>query len=85
MVVSITFTQYKRIFRNNLRPVFAMLQSKRNKLSDLEWELLVRKTIRDVNLNPVEYLGQDLPSNTLVADVLAEIEVEFLKDVRTFR
>ena len=85
MVVSTAFARHKRKFRNKLQPVFAMLKSKKSMMSDMEWELLVRKTIHGVNLNPTEYLGQDLPGNTLIADVLAEIEGEFLRDVRTFR
>ena len=84
-IVSSVFARHKRKFRNNLRPVFAMLKSKKDKMRDQEWELLVKKTIHDINLNPTEYLGQDLPSSTLIADTLAEIEDEFLKDVRTFR
>jgi hypothetical protein len=62
-----------------------MLQAKKDHMSDVEWELLVKRTIHNVNLNPSEYLGNDLPANTLIADVLSAIEDEFLKDVRTFR
>ena len=62
-----------------------MLHSKKDKMEDGEWELLVKKAIHDVKLNPTEYLGQDLPGNAIIADALAEIEDEFLKDVRTFR
>jgi hypothetical protein len=85
MVVASTFTRHKRKFRNKLQPVFAMLKSKKSTMNDVDWELLVKKTIHGVNLNPTEYLGHDLPADTLVADVLAEIESEFLRDVRTFR
>ena len=54
-------------------------------MADVEWESLVRHTLSNVNLNPAEYLGTDLPDGTVISDVLAEIEREFLKDVRTFR
>jgi hypothetical protein len=84
-IVSVTFAHHKRKFRNSLRPVLAMLHSKKDKMENVEWELLVKKSIHDVKLNPTEYLGHDLPDNKLVADALSEIEDEFLKDVRTFR
>ena len=83
--MSVAFVRYKRKFRNNLRPVFAMLQAKKGKMPDVEWVLLVKRTIHNVNLNPTEYLGHDLPTHTLIADVLSAIEDEFLKDVKTYR
>lgn len=83
--MSTAFVRHKRRFRSELRPIFAMLQSKRSNMADVEWESLVRQTLSHVNLNPAEYLGTDLPDGTVISDVLAEIEREFLKDVRTFR
>jgi len=83
--VSVIFVRYKRKFRNNLRPVLAMLQAKKGRMPDVEWVLLVKKTIHNAYLNPTEYLGPDLPTNTLIADVLSAIEDEFLKDVKTYR
>jgi hypothetical protein len=62
-----------------------MLQAKKDNLPEVEWELLVKRTIHNVSLNPIEYLGHDLPANTLVADILSAIEDDFLKDVKTFR
>jgi hypothetical protein len=83
--MSVAFIRYKRKFRNDLRPVFVMLQAKKSHMADFEWELVVRSTFRKVILNPIEYLGEDLPADVLISDVLAEIESEFLKEVRTFR
>jgi hypothetical protein len=83
--MSIAFVRYKRKFRNDLRPVFEMLQSKKNNMAESEWELVVKRTFHNVVLNPIEYLGEDLPGKILISDVLAEIEREFLKEVRTFR
>jgi hypothetical protein len=65
--------------------MFAMLQAKKGNMANVEWELLVKKTIHNVNLNPTEYLGQDLPDHSLIADVLSAIEDEFLKELKTFR
>lgn len=83
--MSVAFVRYKRKFRNDLRPVFAMLQARKNQMPDVEWQLMVKKTFHNVILNPIEYLGNDLPPKMLMSDVLAEIESEFLKEVRTFR
>jgi hypothetical protein len=83
--MSSMFIRYKRKFRNDLRPVFAMLQVKKNNMTDPEWELVVKRTFQNVNINPAEYLGNDLPGEGLTSDVLAEIEQEFLKEIRTFR
>lgn len=75
------FRRYKRIFRRHLQPVFALLVSRRKGMDISSWKALVRRTLKQVANNPVEYLGNDLPSARLITDILDEIQYEFFKDV----
>jgi hypothetical protein len=83
--MSILFKRYKRIFRRNLQPVFAVLVAKRDGISADSWEEEVKHTLIRVGENPVEYLGQDLPQQSLLLTILEEIEYEFLKEMRSAR
>lgn len=83
--MSILFKRYKRIFRRNLQPVFAVLVAKRVHTAEVSWEEEVRHTLSRIGNNPVEYLGQDLPQEPLLHTILEEIEYEFLKEMRSAR
>lgn len=83
--MSILFKRYKRIFRRNLQPVFALLVAKRDSSSPVFWEEEVKRTLSRVGENPVEYLGEDLPQQSLLLTILEEIENEFLKEMRRAR
>ncbi|MBT1685921.1 hypothetical protein [Dawidia soli] len=83
--MSIVFKRYKRIFRRNLQPIFAVLVAKRDRISATSWEEEVKITLTRVGENPVEYLGEDLPQQSLLVTILEEIEYEFLKEMRSSR
>lgn len=83
--MSIVFKRYKRIFRRNLQPIFAVLVAKRDRISAASWEEEVKITLARVGENPVEYLGEDLPQQPLLLTILEEIEYEFLKEMRSSR
>ena len=82
--MSIRFKKYKRIFRRNLQPVFAVLLARRQAMDFVSWNKSVDQTLQHVINNPVEYLGNDPPEKQLMSDILEEIETEFLKEVATF-
>jgi hypothetical protein len=81
--MSLAFKKYKRIFRRNLQPLFAVLVARRRSLDKTNWTRLVDETLQHVMANPVEYLGSDLPHEPLMRDVLDEIRDEFLKESNT--
>lgn len=59
-----------------------MLKAKRNTMDTDAWRALVSETIDDILQNPSEYLGTDLPSPSLISDILTEIGHEFLRDMK---
>jgi hypothetical protein len=81
--MGIAFKKYKRIFRRNLQPLFAVLVARRRSMDKGTWTMLVDETLRHVIDNPVEYVGSDLPHQQLIRDVLDEIRAEFLKESST--
>ncbi|HEX6889105.1 MAG TPA: hypothetical protein VF141_00375 [Chryseolinea sp.] len=81
--MSFAFKKYKRIFRRNLQPLFAVLAARRRSMDNVTWTRLVDETLRHVMANPVEYLGRDLPHQQLIRDVLDEIRLEFIKESNT--
>ena len=81
--MGIAFKKYKRIFRRNLQPLFAVLAARRRSMDKATWTLLVDETLRHVIDNPVEYVGTDLPHQQLIRDVIDEIRTEFLKESHT--
>ena len=81
--MGIAFKKYKRIFRRNLQPLFAVLVARRRSMDKGAWTMLVNETLRHVIANPVEYVGSDLPHQQLTQDVLDEIRQEFLKESYT--
>ena len=82
--MSVQFKYYKRVFRKNLQPIFAVLVAKRKHLHPESWEELVKSTLEKIHNNPVEYLGKDLPHDSLMMDILGEIQVEFFKEMKSF-
>ena len=81
--MGIAFKKYKRIFRRNLQPLFAVLVARRRSMDKKTWTMLVDETLRHVIDNPAEYVGSDLPHQQLIRDVLDEIRTEFLKESYT--
>ena len=78
--MGLAFKKYKRIFRRNLQPLFAVLVSRRRSMDKASWTILVEETLNHVVENPVEYVGSDLPHHQLLIDVLDEIRSDFLKE-----
>lgn len=78
--MSVAFKKYKRIFRRNLQPVFAMLAARRREIGIADWKVVVDQTLQHVIDNPAEYIGNDLPGKELMIDILHEIKSEFLKE-----
>lgn len=83
--MSVLFKKYKRIFRHNLQPVFAVLVAKKNQMDADEWVSWVHQTLAHVQKNPVEYLGEDLPDRSLQSDIMEEIQKEFFKEMHAFQ
>jgi hypothetical protein len=81
--MSVAFKKYKRIFRRNLQPLFAVLVARRRSTDKVSWTQLVDETLRHVIDNPEEYLGCDLPNRQLMRDVIDEIRSDFLKESYT--
>jgi hypothetical protein len=81
--MSFAFKKYKRIFRRNLQPIFAVLVVRRREVEMSAWKKLVDETLKHVIDNPIEYLGNDLPDNQLMLDILNEIRNDFLKESYT--
>jgi hypothetical protein len=81
--MSFAFKKYKRIFRRNLQPIFAVLVVRRREVEMSAWKKLVDETLQHVIDNPIEYLGNDLPDNQLMLDILNEIRNDFLKESYT--
>ena len=52
-------------------------------MDKMTWTMLVDETLRHVMANPVEYVGNDLPHQQLIRDVLDELRNEFLKESNT--
>lgn len=80
--MGILFKKYKTRFRYALKPVFAMLVSREKNLDTHSWSMLTHRTFESILRNPAEYLGQDLPDENLMRDILDEIFVEFHKDLK---
>jgi hypothetical protein len=78
--MGLLFKRFKTKFRYALKPLFAMLVARKKDLSKKEWIEAVIKVRERMNGNPVEYLGTDLPDESLLRDVLDEIFQEFLKE-----
>ena len=74
------FKFYKRRFRNALEPVFVMLIAKKNEMDVEQWNSLVEKVAGRILENPNEFLGNDLPENPTMCDVLYEIFEQFMKE-----
>jgi hypothetical protein len=74
------FKRFKTKFRYALKPVFVMLVDKQKTLDKKEWILLVNKMRQSIAVNPAEFLGDDLPEQDLLRDVLGEIFQEFMKE-----
>jgi hypothetical protein len=80
MVMSLRFKKYKATFRYYLKPVFAMLAARRKELQGPEWVAMVQQVRLSVVRNPSEFLGQDLPEQNLLNDILEEIFHDFMKE-----
>jgi hypothetical protein len=78
--MGLMFKKFKTKFRYSLRPVFAMLVARRKELARKDWIGLVQKARENIQGNPIEYLGKELPEAGLLQDVLDEIFQEFLKE-----
>jgi hypothetical protein len=83
--MSLRYKHYKRIFRKNLQPIFAVLVAKKRILVYADWEVLSRKTIESIRKNPSEYLGHELPEEPLIDNILDDILNEFFKEMRNFK
>jgi hypothetical protein len=81
--MSSAFKKYKRIFRRNLQPIFAVLVVRRREVNMSAWKKLVDETLQHVIDNPTEYIGNDLPDKQLMFDILNELRDEFLKETYT--
>lgn len=78
--VGIMFKYYKGRFRRALQPVFVMLIDRKSKMDYDEWQNYVSYTLTRVLENPLEFLGEDMPSPSLTSDIVKEIFSEFMKE-----
>ena len=77
--------KYKTRFRYSLQPMFALLEAKEKTLRHDEWQSFVKKTQERILLNPIDYLGMDIPDESLLKDIIEEIFIEFFKDQKVKR
>ena len=68
-----------------MQPVFAVLVAGRKQMDTTAWKIWVVQTLTYVKKNPIEYLGDDLPDHKLLTTILDEIEIEFFKEMHTFK
>lgn len=62
-----------------------MLVSRQKEMEPSEWTAMLKKTQDNILRNPSEFLGQDLPEQNLMIDILEEIFKEFSYDLRIKR
>jgi len=74
------FKFYKRRFRNSLQPLFVMLIAKKASMDREQWFESVKNTMVRVTTNPGEFLGSDIPDNSLIRDIIEDLFSEFLKE-----
>ena len=80
--MSLLFKRYKTKFRYALQPVFSMLVGKEKEMPHEDWLQLIKTTEQRILLNPVDFLGTDLPGKDLMKDIVEEIFKEFDKDLK---
>ncbi len=71
-------TIYKVKFNRKLAPLKAMLVNKKSRMNVNAWRSLILKTEERIILNPVEYLGEELPSSETTSLILKIIFSEFV-------
>jgi hypothetical protein len=83
--MGLQFKKYKTKFRYALKPVFVMLADREKEMNPEEWNIQTKKMHQHILDNPIEFLGTDLPDQSLINDILNEIFIEFLKDMKIKR
>jgi hypothetical protein len=56
-----------------------MLIAKKAGMDNAEWRAYVINTMSRVITNPSEFLGSDIPDNSLIRDIIEDLFGEFLK------
>jgi hypothetical protein len=69
----------KESIRIVLAPMFELLLYKRQKLSHEEWLAFVARTESSIIQSPQQFLGNDLPSKSIIDGAVKEIFMEFLE------
>jgi hypothetical protein len=62
-----------------LAPMFELLLYKKQKLSHEEWLAFVARTESSIIQSPQQFLGNDLPSKSIIDESVKEIFIEFLE------
>ena len=77
--MSAAFKFYKRRFRNALQPLFVMLIHRKSDMDNWEWKRYVTTVMSRVKEKPNEFLGPDIPSPSLMSDIVDDIFTEFIR------
>lgn len=78
--MGLLFKKYKTKFRYALQPLFAMIVGRRKTMDYNDWEDMILRAKISILNNPIDFLGTDLPDESLVRDVIDEIFYEFMKE-----
>jgi hypothetical protein len=57
-----------------------MITEKRKVMNYQEWTSYIQQIKKDILGNPVEFLGTDLPDQTLTEDIVNDVFLEFIKE-----
>ena len=69
---------YKRFFRITLWPYLEMLLSKQNDYTLEAWLHMIDQTRSRIISNPQQYLGNDLPSPDIIAELVMKVFEDFI-------
>jgi|GEM_PF-2747814 hypothetical protein len=78
--MGVLFRKYKGRFRFALKPYFVMMNARYATMRYDQWLAYVAGIHDRVIVNPVEFLGADLPEANLLRDVVDDVFEEFLRE-----
>ena len=70
---------YKSLFFLHLKPFLDMLEFQHAAMDTREWEATVYRIASGVENHPEQYLGKDLPSHEITAQLIREIFEDFIQ------
>ncbi|SKC83297.1 hypothetical protein [Ohtaekwangia koreensis] len=68
----------KRVYIPMLQPYFEVLEHLETKMNHDQWINYVERTVEYICNDPEQYLGNNIPSKEVVAEIIREVFEEFL-------